>query len=69
MLANFVPSSASPARRSIATWTHRAHFEQMERSFSGRAGGRKGQKPDGQPLQHDATKYARHASTEVDFEK
>jgi hypothetical protein len=33
------------------------------------AGKRKGLKPDGQPLQHDATKYGRHAATEVDFEK
>jgi hypothetical protein len=41
----------------------------MERSFSGRAGGRKGRKPDEQPLQHDATKYARHAAAAVDFEK
>ena len=37
-------------------------------SFSGRAGGRKGRKPDGQPLQHDATKYAHHTAAEVDFD-
>jgi hypothetical protein len=45
MLANFVPSSASAARRSIATW-----------------------KSDGQPLQHDATKYAHHTAAAVDFD-
>jgi hypothetical protein len=47
---NFAPSSASLARRSIATWTHEAHTGKMGRSSSGGAGGRKGWKPDRQPL-------------------
>ena len=52
--ASFAPSSASLARRSIATWIREVHSGQMERGFSGEVGQKKNRMPDG-PLQHDAT--------------
>ena len=58
-------SSASLARRSIATWIREVHSGQMERSFSGEVGQKKNRTPDG-PLQHHATGVCLVAAADSD---